>query len=152
MRVAEGCGKPSDGALSADLTCGDPRLGTGRKLVILPGLNHITILTASATHRQILDWLHDGLDAGITTDTISANQRFLWLLLGLGAAFLALLPALALASAGLRQLPARRAELELGRLPRVAQTWIADDLDPRVLRKPSREFERRRRLATDAQL
>jgi hypothetical protein len=53
--------------LSADLTCGDPSLGTGRKLVILPGLNHITILTASATHRQILDWLHDGLDAGIWT-------------------------------------------------------------------------------------
>ena len=114
MRVAEGCGQPSNGALSADLTCGDPSLGTGRKLVILPGLNHITILTASATHRQILDWLHDGLDAGITTDTISADQRFLWLLLGLGAAFLALLPALALASAGLRQLPARRAESASG--------------------------------------
>ncbi len=108
MRVAEGCGKPSDGALSADLTCGDPRLGIGRKLVILPGLNHITILTASATHRQILNWLSAGLDAGITTDTISADQRFLWLLLGLGVAFLALLPALSLASAGLRQLPARR--------------------------------------------
>ncbi len=69
MRVAEGCGQPSDGALSADLTCGDPRQGTGRKLVILPGLNHITILTASATHRQILDWLHAGLDAGITQTT-----------------------------------------------------------------------------------
>ncbi len=110
MRVAEGCGKPSDGALSADLTCGDPRLGTGRKLVILPGLNHITILTASATHRQILDWLHAGLDAGISSNDVSADQRFLWLLLGLGAAFLALLPALALASAGLRQLPTRRAE------------------------------------------
>jgi pimeloyl-ACP methyl ester carboxylesterase len=114
MRVAEGCGQTSDGALSADLTCGDPRQGTGRKLVILPGLNHITILTASATHRQILDWLHDGLDAGITTDTITADERFLWLLLGLGAAFLALLPALALASAGLRQLPARRAESASG--------------------------------------
>jgi dienelactone hydrolase len=114
MRVAEGCGQPSDGALSADLTCGDPRLGTGRKLVILPGLNHITILTASATHQQILDWLHDGLDAGITTDTVTADQRFLWLLLGLGAAFLALLPALALASAGLRQPPAHRAESASG--------------------------------------
>ncbi|HEY7094018.1 MAG TPA: alpha/beta fold hydrolase [Ktedonobacterales bacterium] len=114
MRVAEGCGQPSDGALSADLTCGDPRLGTGRKLVILPGLNHITILTASATHRQILDWLSAGLDAGITTDTVTADQRFLWLLLGLGAAFLALLPALALASAGLRQLPTRRAESAAG--------------------------------------
>ena len=114
MRVAEGCGQPSDGALSDDLTCGDPRLGTGRKLVILPRLNHITILTASATHRQILDWLHDGLDAGITTDTITADQRFLWLLLGLGAAFLALLPALALVSAGLRQLPARRIESPSG--------------------------------------
>ncbi|HEX3272485.1 MAG TPA: alpha/beta fold hydrolase, partial [Ktedonobacterales bacterium] len=114
MRVAEGCGQPSDGALSADLTCGDPRLGTGRKLVILPGLNHITILTASATHQQILGWLHDGLDAGITTDTVTADQRFLWLLLGLGAAFLALLPALALASAGLRQPPAHRAESASG--------------------------------------
>jgi pimeloyl-ACP methyl ester carboxylesterase len=110
MRVAEGCGQPSDGALSADLICGDPRLGTGRKVVILPGLNHITILTASAAHRQILDWLHDGLDAGITTNMVTADQRFLWLLLGLGAAFLALLPALALASAGLRQLPRRRIE------------------------------------------
>src|SRR5262249_50528742 len=32
MRVAEGCGQPSDGALSADLTCGDPGQGTGRQL------------------------------------------------------------------------------------------------------------------------
>jgi dienelactone hydrolase len=108
MRVAEGCGQPSEDALSADLTCGDPRQGTGRKLAILPGLNHITILTASSAHKQILGWLHDGLDAGITTDTVTADQRFLWLLLGLGAAFLALLPASALASAGLHQLPARR--------------------------------------------
>jgi pimeloyl-ACP methyl ester carboxylesterase len=108
MRVAEGCGQPSGGALSADLTCGDSRQGTGRKLVILPGLNHITILTASATHQQILSWLHDGLDTGVTTDTVTADQRFLWLLVGLGAAFLALLPAVALASAGLRQLPKRR--------------------------------------------
>jgi pimeloyl-ACP methyl ester carboxylesterase len=114
MRVAEGCGQPSDSVLSADLTCGDPRLGTGRKLVILPGLNHITLLTASATHRQVLDWLHDGLDADITSNDVSADQRFLWLLLGLGAAFLALLPALALAPAGLRQLPARRIESPSG--------------------------------------
>jgi dienelactone hydrolase len=114
MRVAEGCGETSDGALSADLTCGDPKQGTGRKLVILPGLNHITILTASATHQQILDWLSAGLDAGITTDTVTADQRFLWLLLGLGAAFLALLPALALASAGLRQLSARQVESASG--------------------------------------
>ncbi|HEY7020887.1 MAG TPA: alpha/beta fold hydrolase, partial [Ktedonobacterales bacterium] len=124
MRVAEGCGQPSDGALSADLTCGDPRLGTGRKLVILPGLTHITILTASATHRQILEWLHDGLDAGITTDAVTADQRFLWLLLGLGAAFLALLPALALASAGLRRLPARRAESAAGNVSLHALTAL----------------------------
>jgi dienelactone hydrolase len=114
MRIAEGCSQPSGDALSADLTCGDPGQGTGRKLVILPGLNHITILTASATHRQILDWLHDGLDAGVTTDTITADQRFLWLLLGLSAALLALLPALALASAGLRQLPTRRVSSTTG--------------------------------------
>jgi pimeloyl-ACP methyl ester carboxylesterase len=113
-RVAEGCGQPAGEALSADLTCGDAAQGTGRKLVILPGLNHITILTASATHQHILAWLHDGLDAGITTDTVTADQRFLWLLLGLGAAFLALLPALALTSAGLRQLPARRVEPRSG--------------------------------------
>jgi dienelactone hydrolase len=124
-RVAEGCGQPSGGALSADLTCGDPRQGTGRKLVILPGLNHITILTASATHRQVLGWLHDGLDAGITTDTVTADQRFLWLLLGLGAAFLALQPALALASAGLRQLPARRVESVSGNFYLRALTTLA---------------------------
>jgi pimeloyl-ACP methyl ester carboxylesterase len=105
MRVAEGCGKPTDGALSADLTCGDPARGTGRKLTILPGLTHITILTASSTHQQILDWLHAGIDPRITAERVNADWRMTWLLIGLAAAFLALLPALALASAGLRQLP-----------------------------------------------
>jgi dienelactone hydrolase len=109
-RVAEGCGQPSDSALDYKLTCGDPKHGTGRTLLILPGLNHITILTASATHQHILAWLNAGLDASISPTDVTANERFLWLLLGLGAAFLALLPALALASAGLRQLPMRRLE------------------------------------------
>jgi pimeloyl-ACP methyl ester carboxylesterase len=107
-RVAEGCGQPSGEALGYKLICGDPRQGTGRKLLILPGLNHITILTASATHQHILAWLNAGLDEGVSANDVTADERFLWVLLGLGAAFLALLPAVALASAGLRQLPARQ--------------------------------------------
>jgi pimeloyl-ACP methyl ester carboxylesterase len=107
-RVAEGCGQPSGDALGYKLICGDPRQGTGRKLLILPGLNHITILTASATHQHILAWLNAGLDEGVSANDVTADERFLWMLLGLAAAFLALLPAVALASAGLRQLPARQ--------------------------------------------
>jgi hypothetical protein len=114
QRVAEGCGQPSDSALGYKLSCGDPRQGRGRALLILPGLNHITILTASATHQHILAWLNAGLDAGISPNDVTADQRFLWLLLGMGAAFLALLPTLALASAELRQLPTRRLEPGVG--------------------------------------
>jgi dienelactone hydrolase len=109
-RIAEGCGQPSGAALGYKLSCGDPKQGTGRALLILPGLNHITILTASSTHKQILAWMSAGLDTGVSPNDVTADERFYWLLLGLGAAFLALLPALALASAGLRQLPVRRTE------------------------------------------
>jgi dienelactone hydrolase len=110
MRVAEGCGQPSESASGYKVSCGDPRQGTGRRLLIIPGVNHITILTASITHQQILDWLYAGVDTGVSATDVTADERFRWLLLGLGAAFLALLPALALASAGLRQLSARRVE------------------------------------------
>ncbi len=110
MRVAEGCGQQSESVSGYKASCGDPRQGTGRRLLIIPGVNHITILTASITHQQILDWLNVGVDTGISATDVTADERFRWLLLGLGAAFLALLPALALGSAGLRQLPARLVE------------------------------------------
>ncbi|HEX9069317.1 MAG TPA: alpha/beta fold hydrolase, partial [Ktedonobacterales bacterium] len=79
-----------------------------RRLVTIAGVDHITILTASATHRAVLAWLGATVDTRIASGGVLADQRMGWLLLGMGAALVSLYPALALASLGLGMRPGAR--------------------------------------------
>jgi dienelactone hydrolase len=79
-----------------------------RRLVTIAGVDHITILTASATHRAVLAWLGATVDTRIASGGVLADQRMNWLLLGMGAALAALYPILALAALGLGMRPGTR--------------------------------------------
>ncbi len=72
--------------------CGDPAQGTGRRFVVLPGLNHITILTAGPTFQAMLNWLHAIAPQQVNTGTMDFDQRLLWLLLAAAGILLASFP------------------------------------------------------------
>lgn len=71
--------------------CGNPANGTGRRMVILPSLNHITILNGSSTFQEMLNWIHRAYPKEVALDQMQSNTRLLWLLAGalsiLGAVF-----------------------------------------------------------------
>jgi dienelactone hydrolase len=45
----------------AGTTYGDPRAGTARRAVIVPGVEHVGVLFQPCTHREILSWFHGSL-------------------------------------------------------------------------------------------
>lgn len=104
--VAAGCGLDTNKPLPSGYRCDGSSAGGGREVVLLPALNHISILTASTAVAATLDWLRARLGRGIATTPVGADDRLHWFLLGLLAASLALLPLLALGSAVLRLTPA----------------------------------------------
>jgi pimeloyl-ACP methyl ester carboxylesterase len=76
--------------------CGDPAHGTGRRSVILSGLNHITILTASAALGETIRWLHTTTPGQVSASELDADQRLFWLLLAVVSLLLAFFPLSAL--------------------------------------------------------
>jgi pimeloyl-ACP methyl ester carboxylesterase len=78
-----------------------------RKQVILPGLDHISIVTAASTHNTVIQWLGATVDARIGKTPVNADTRLHWMLLGFVAALLAVAPLVRLLSLGLRLRPAQ---------------------------------------------
>src|SRR5262249_21346668 len=69
---------------------------TARRLVVVPSVNHITILTDAATFRAIDAWV--GATDAIPTVPVESDVRLHWAELGVAFAFLALFPLISLLS------------------------------------------------------
>jgi pimeloyl-ACP methyl ester carboxylesterase len=69
---------------------GDPAEGTARALVIIPGVEHMSIIFSSSAHRTALDWLDRvfGLQPGAR---LYSDRRILWFVLGVAGSLLAAL-------------------------------------------------------------
>lgn len=93
--IGAGCGVSlSVGALRYD--CGDVRQGSARRLVVVPGANHITILTDATTFRAMDAWV--GATDSLSIIPVQSDTRLHWTELGLACAFLALFPLIGLLS------------------------------------------------------
>ncbi|HEY7834007.1 MAG TPA: alpha/beta fold hydrolase, partial [Ktedonobacterales bacterium] len=103
--VAAACG----GSLPASGACGDPARGTGRRLVVVPGANHISIITDPVALGAVNAWVAttDGLPAPAAAS--ADNGPVNWLLVGVVCALLALFPLLALLTEALGLRAARGA-------------------------------------------
>jgi hypothetical protein len=82
--------------------------------MVMPGLDHISIVTAASTHAATIQWLHETVDARIGATAIHADDRLHWLELAFLSAALALLPLLSLGSYALRLAPSRAIGAEGG--------------------------------------
>lgn len=78
-----------------------------RRQIILPGLDHISIVTAASTHDAVIQWLGATVDPRIGKAPVNADVRLHWMLLGFVAALLAVAPLVRLLSLALRLRPAR---------------------------------------------
>lgn len=58
--------------------CGDPAQKTGRRIVVLAGLNHITILTARTTFQELLAWLSRISPRRVDTGHMQFDRRLFW--------------------------------------------------------------------------
>ncbi len=94
--MAYGCGV-APGTITDTYQCGSLP-GAERRRLVLPGLDHISIVTAESTHSATIDWLRTTVDARIGATPISADDRLHWLLLAFLSAACALLPLLSLGS------------------------------------------------------
>ena len=96
MRLLQlGCGlsaTQSQPASTQSMECGNPADGTGRRAVVLPNLNHITILNASGTFQEMLNWLHRTYPQAVNTSHMQSDVRLAWLLLGVVGILLAMFP------------------------------------------------------------
>jgi dienelactone hydrolase len=102
--TAAGCGVPV-AAITSTYQCGNTPL-TERRRVVLPGLDHISIITAGSTHAAALNWLHSTVDPRIGTVPVNPDARLHWMLLGFLAAALATLPLLGLGAVAFKLRPA----------------------------------------------
>lgn len=92
--MASGCGVAQArvaNVYSCNLTTPYPR-----SRIVLPGLDHISIVTAASTHAAVLSWLQKTVDPRIGATPVNADIRLHWFLLGVLAAALALVPLVAL--------------------------------------------------------
>lgn len=66
---------------------GDPLAGTARRMVVIPMVEHISILFSTAAHQEARQWLDStfGLQPGAREFT---DRRMLWYLLGVAGTFL----------------------------------------------------------------
>jgi pimeloyl-ACP methyl ester carboxylesterase len=72
-------------------TCKITTDGTADQLIILPGLDRMTILNASSTFQNMLNWLHS-VDKNIKTSNMHSDERLVGLLIGVICIILALFP------------------------------------------------------------
>ncbi|HET8912731.1 MAG TPA: alpha/beta fold hydrolase, partial [Ktedonobacteraceae bacterium] len=89
--LQEGCNLPQTLAQNSDtFECGNPTNGTARRLVILPNLNHITILNASNAFQETLQWLQHIDPNTVSTGQLQSNTRLFWLGFGVVGILLAI--------------------------------------------------------------
>lgn len=79
------------GATKVGDTVGQAANGSARRLAILKGLDHISIVFAPATMREINGWLRESF--GLSgTPQVQPTQRLAWMGFGLAASFAAFFP------------------------------------------------------------
>jgi pimeloyl-ACP methyl ester carboxylesterase len=106
---------------------GDPAAGTGRKLVVIPGVEHITILFKPLTHATARQWL-DAVFGPQPGARDYIDRRVLWLGLGVLGTLLAsvsLIPGMKPSGSANRSLPSRLLALIGGALGATVILWLA---------------------------
>lgn len=102
--IASGCAVPP-ASVSSAYQCNPSGLYGHRERIVLRGLDHISIVTATSTHSAVIGWLHDYVDPAIGRAPVNADVRLHWMLLGFLAAGLAIFPLLALGAAAAGLVP-----------------------------------------------
>ncbi len=103
--IAASCGLPVAQIRGTSYQC-EVNAYDWRKRVILPGLDHISIVTAASTHDVVLAWLGKTVDPRIGQTPVNADTRLHWMLVGFLAALLAIAPIIKLLSMLFRLQPA----------------------------------------------
>jgi pimeloyl-ACP methyl ester carboxylesterase len=130
--IAAACDTPAARIRGTSYQC-EINAADWRRRVILPGLDHISIVTAASTHDTVLAWLAQTVDPRIGQTPVNADTRLHWMLVGFLAALLAVAPLIKLLSMAFRLQPATarlRVEDELeaeeaGEAPRSLPRWEA---------------------------
>ena len=107
--IASACGATANAIRGAIYTC-QTHTTDQRKRVILPGLDHISIVTAASTHNTVIQWLGATVDPRIGSAPVNADVRLHWMLAGFIAALLAIGPLIQLLALATRLRPAQRRE------------------------------------------
>jgi pimeloyl-ACP methyl ester carboxylesterase len=102
--IAAGCGVAAP-SVTNTYRCNSQAPNAHRERLVLPGLDHISIVTASSTHADVINWLGAYVDPRIGSVHVNTDTRLHWMLLGFAMAALGTLPLLALGSAVLGLLP-----------------------------------------------
>ncbi len=107
----------------AGTTYGDFGPGTARRLVVVPGVEHISILFSPDTYREMVEWLDDAVRGEPSRDgaALALDSRIGWILLLYLAAAIGFYPLATVALA--RGAGARRAPVD--GTPRVVPGWVA---------------------------
>lgn len=92
--MASGCGVAL--ARVADVYSCNVSSPYPRSRIVLPGLDHISIVTAASTHAAVLHWLQKTVDPRIGAVPVNADARLHWFLLGVLSAALAIVPLVSL--------------------------------------------------------
>lgn len=88
-----GCGLPHALAPnSSTFECGNPASGTGRRVVVLPDLTHLTIINAHGSFMETLAWLKRIDPTTVSTTNLQSDQRLFWLEFGVAGILLAIFP------------------------------------------------------------
>jgi pimeloyl-ACP methyl ester carboxylesterase len=113
--IAAACATTANSIRGATYQC-QTHTTDQRKRVILPGLDHISIVTAASTHNVVIQWLGATVDHRIGKAPVNADVRLHWMLVGFLAALLAIAPLIKLLALVFRlQPPQRRDETAVAR-------------------------------------
>jgi len=104
--IAAACATPASVIHGTSYQCA-VNANDARKEIILPGLDHISIVTAASTHAAVIQWLGATVDPRIGRTPVNADTRLHWMLLGFLAALLAVAPLVRLLALAFRLQPAQ---------------------------------------------
>src|SRR5579859_5785976 len=121
--IAAACGTPVTQIRGTSYQC-EINASDWRKRVILPGLDHISIVTATSTHDVVVAWLEKTVDPRIGQAPVIADLRLHWMLIGFLAALLAVAPLIRLLS------------MLFGIHPAWVRVWPAEPVDGRPAGAP----------------
>lgn len=104
--IAAACATPASVIRGTSYQC-EVNATDSRKRVILPGLDHISIVTAASTHDVVINWLGKTVDPHIGQAPVNADSRLHWMLVGFLAALLSVVPLVKLLALAFRLRPAQ---------------------------------------------